>query len=91
MADFRDLDADSLPRDLLIRVFSTTVIWFLKTGFYFLMSFLILFRVNRTLTIICASLSVLLLPLGTIFGLIFLLWTRRYWPKTSISVRAATM
>jgi hypothetical protein len=81
---FEHMRTTQLPSDLLFQVISTTVIWSLKTIFYFSMSFLILFRVHRTLTIACASVSVLLLPLGTIFGLIFLLWTRRHWPKAPI-------
>jgi len=59
----------------------------LFTLFYVAMGLSILKRRCRQFVIVGAGISCLLIPFGTVLGLIFLLWTRREWPVSVDTVR----
>ena len=52
----------------------------LFAGFYVAIGVAILRRRWRLFVIVGASISCVMLPFGTVLGLVFLLWTRCQWP-----------
>ena len=70
----------------LVPLVTLALIIFLITVFYFAMGLAILKRRWRLFVVIGAGVSCIMIPFGTIFGLIFLLWTRREWPASPVTV-----
>lgn len=56
------------------------------TLFYVAMALSILKRRWRKFAVFGAGVSCLLIPFGTVLGLIFLFWTRRDWPDSPATV-----
>ena len=75
------LQTHPTPIGDLIPQISFTIIWLAVTAFYAIVSVALFSRRHRKAVIVGASISCILLPFGTIAGVLVLTWTRPRWPK----------
>lgn len=70
----------------LVPLATFAVIVLLFMLFYFAMAFGILRQQWRLFVLVGACISCILIPFGTVLGVVFLIWTRRQWHAAPVPV-----